>query len=435
MYKTMHKGNLDIYGQEKSGRMLFAQGMVIDPLNGLHACRDILVENGCISEVAETIEEKKGDIVIDCKGLQIWPGLIDMHLHISDLYEIHTNTAYTAAQDGVTTGLSPGAGNTFMTPALLGAEMDRGLPINTGVFLGAANVLSSMLTEEELIQLFCGKLSDAVKEQKMTRNWITNDTAMYTVGIKEHMGHCLLPDEAIKKAARIAQQSQMLFMSHTQDVAHTERILQLTQGMSVHLGHANAVGCTTYGDPVDSMKRIVACLKEDRVTGEFVTSMLRKGLGGREGILTDRWARDVALQALSDKVVEILVSDGQNQSTMKGFGDTRDNIPCILELIEEKVLSPLDAVATMTSNPAQLLFERTGNEDWKRYGNLAKGSYANITIVDIDDRMASYVITNGRITSFENRFLRSSGQAGYWVSKFGTRKNMGVGQLPLYKMN
>ena len=27
-----------------------------------------------------------------------------------------------------------------------------------------------------------------------------------------------------------------------------------------------------------------------------------------------------------------LISDGQNQATMKGFGDTRDNIPAILEL-------------------------------------------------------------------------------------------------------
>lgn len=434
MYHTMQKGNLDRYDEKRNGRMLLTGGLLLDPLNEISAGRNILIEDGYIVEVAEIIEEKKGDVVIDCQGLQIWPGLIDIHLHISDLYEIHTNTAYTAAQDGVTTGLSPGAGNTFMTPALLGAELDRGLPINTGVFLGAANILSSMLSEEEIIQLFCGKLTDEVKEQKMTRNWITNDTAMYAVGIKEHMGHCLLPDEGIRRAAYIAQQSQMIFMSHTQDAAHTQRILRLTQGMPVHLGHANAAGCGTHGDPVESMKTIISCLKEEGVTGEFVTSMLRKGLGGREGLQADPRARELALLALSDKVVNILVSDGQNQSTMKGFGDTRDNIPCILELIEKNVLSPLDAVATMTSNPARLLLKRTGSEDWKRYGNLGKGAYANLTIVDTNDQMAAYVITNGKITSFENRYLRTSGQAGFWVSKFGTRKNMGVGELPLYSV-
>lgn len=31
--------------------------------------------------------------------------------------------------------------------------------------------------------------------------------------------------------------------------------------------------------------------------------------------------------ALSSGKVKILISDGQNQATMKGFGDTRDNIP------------------------------------------------------------------------------------------------------------
>ena len=45
-------------------------------------------------------------------------------------------------------GLSPGAGNTFMAPALVGAEVDRGLPINIGLYQGAGSVLSTMLSVE-----------------------------------------------------------------------------------------------------------------------------------------------------------------------------------------------------------------------------------------------------------------------------------------------
>lgn len=434
MYRTMEMGTPALNCKEKNGRLLLKGGFVTDPKNHLEDYRDILIDNGCICQSASQIQAKPGDSVIDCKGLHIWPGLIDMHLHICDLYEVHTNTAFGAAQDGVTSGLSPGAGNTFMTPALLGAEMDRGLPINTGVYLGASNVLGSMLTEEELVLLFQGKLDEKIKEQKMSRNWITNVTAQYIVGIKEHMGHCLLSDETIQRAVRIAEKSGMLFMSHTQDVEHTERIFRLSDGMHFHLGHANAAGCGTHGDPCDSMRRVIRMLKEERVSGEFVTSMLRRGLGGREGLLADKRAREIALQALSDKVVKILVSDGQNQSTMKGFGDTRDNIPCLIELMEDQVLSPADAVAAMTANPAELLYKRTGNEDWKRYGNLSEGAYANLTIVDKEDKLAVYTITNGIITSFENRYLRSCGKAGNWVSKFGTRENMGVGDIPLYKV-
>ena len=55
----------------------------------------------------------------------------------------------------------------------------------------------------------------------------------------------------------------------------------------------------------------------------------------------------------------------KNQATMKGFGDTRDNIPVILELAEEGVLTLSDAVATMTSNPATLIAKETKNMWWK----------------------------------------------------------------------
>jgi len=434
MYCDMAQNKYNLSEQAQSDRMILKQGHVIDPQNGIDDIGDILIEKDIIIEVADKVKAEPGDRLIDCNGLTVWPGLIDMHLHICDLYEVHTNTAYGAVQDGVTTGLSPGAGNTFMTPALLDAELDRGLPLNTGVYLGGSNVLGSMLSEEELILLFQGRLSEPVKEQKLSRNWITNKTAQYTVGLKEHMGHFLLPDARVQQLIRIAGASDMIFMSHTQDIEHTQRICHLAAGQPVHLGHANAVGCGTHGDPCDSMKEAVRLCQEKNITGEFVTTMLRRGLGSREGLKMTRKAQNIALQACADKVINILVSDGQNQSAMKGFGDTRDNIPCLLELAREKVLTLTEAVAAMTCNPARLLEERTKNSGWKKYGHLGPGAYANIVVVDRDDQLATYVITNGVITAFENRYLRSAGRAGYWVSKFGTRKNMGVGELPLYRV-
>lgn len=428
------KLNLPDLPADSGGRIVLQKGTVIDPLNEIEAVMDVVIEDGRIHEVCINADTFPGDRIIDCRGLEVWPGLIDMHLHICDLYEVHTNTAYGAVQDGVTTGLTPGAGNTFMTPALLGAEMDRGLPLNVGAYLGGANVLGTMLNTEELIRLFQGTLPEAVKEQKMTRNGIVNQTAQYAVGLKEHMGHFLLPDEKVQTLFEITEQAGLIFMSHTQDVEHTLRIHSLSDGRKMHLGHANAAGCGTHQEPEEAMKRMIRLCREENVTAEFVTTMLRRGLGSREGIMMSRKAQERALQALADGTVRILVSDGQNQSTMKGFGDTRDNIPCILELTENQVLDRRSAVAAMTSHPAQLLYERTGNEDWKNYGSLSRGSYANVTVVDPEDKLAAYVITNGILTSFENRYLRSAGKAGAWVSKFGTKKNMGVGTLPLYKV-
>lgn len=419
-----------------SSRIILKHGLIIDPKNHVESQMDIAIQGDEICEMNVSILPEKGDSVIECAELQVWPGLIDMHLHIGDLFEITTNSIFCAAEDGVTTGLSPGAGNTFMAPALLGAEMDRGLPISTGVYLGAANILGSMLNTEELIDLFNGKLSPEVAGIKMTRNVITNQTAPFIMGIKDHIGHFILSDDNIEKIFHITDQADLLLVSHTQDPEHAYRMEEMSKGRGFHLGHANAVGCGTHGDACRGMEEIIQLCKKTHITGEFVTTMLRDNRGSREGLKMTKRAWEKARSALADGSVDILVSDGQNQSTMKGFGDTRDNVPCILELMEQGVLGKSKAVATMTSNPARLIANKTKSGVWAdKMGHLGKGAYANVTVVDPKKKQATCVIVNGNIASFENRLVRSYGNAGYWVSKFGVTKSMGIGQLSMFDIS
>jgi len=89
---------------------------------------------------------------------------------------------------------------------------------------------------------------------------------------------------------------------------------------------------------------------------------------------------------------------------MKGFGDTRDDIPAILELVEMGVLSLQDAVATMTCNPARLIGKRTGNDWWtEKVGHLGKDALANVTIINHNIKSVAYTIVNGEVVGFENR--------------------------------
>ncbi len=380
-----------------------------------------------------TRQAETGDRVIDCGGLIVMPGLIDMHLHLGDLFEITTDSVFCAAADGVTAGLSPGAGNTFMAPALLGAEVDRGLPLNLGVYLGAANVLGTRMTAEELTAMFQGRADAAVLSEKMTRNAVTNTTANLVVGIKDHMGHFIMPDESIEKIYEITSKAGLLYMSHTQDPEHAERMAGLSKGRPLHLAHATAAGCKTHCGPEEGMQRVLKLIDGEQITGEFVTTMLRTGLGSREGLQMTKSSQRLAYDALSEGRVDILVSDGQNQGTMKGFGDTRDNIPAILELSEMGVLSLSRAVAAMTCNPARLLAGRTKNSWWKeKMGHLGAGALANITVVDPEDKLAAYTIVNGEIVSFENRIVRRGLGAGGWLCKFGMVRKTGVGDLSMY---
>lgn len=414
-------------------RILLKGGYVIDPKNGVSAEKDVLLGNGVVLEVADDIAGEKGDRVINCEGLLVVPGLVDMHLHLGDLFEVTTNPIFCAAEDGVTLGLSPGAGNTFMAPSLLGAEVDHGVPINLGLYLGAANVLGTRMTVDELIAMFKGEIDSDILSDKMTRNGITNTTAALTVGIKDHMGHFIMSDENIDKIFEITSKANLIYMSHTQDPAHAERLVGLSKGRPIHLAHATAAGCGTHTGAAEGMQRVIDLVDGDVVTAEFVTTMLRDGKGSREGLQLPADSQKLAYDALASGKVKVLISDGQNQATMKGFGDTRDNIPAIIELADKGVLSLEESVATMTKNPAELIAKRTANPWWsEKIGNLGVGALANVTIIDKADKLATYTIVNGEIVSFENRAFRRGLGAGGWVSKFGMVRKTGVGELAMF---
>ena len=82
---------------------------------------------------------------------------------------------------------------------------------------------------------------------------------------------------------------------------------------------------------------------------------------------------------------------------MKGLEIQRDNIPAILELSEMGVLSLSKSVATMTSNLAKLVAEKTGNDWWtEKIGHLGKGALANITVINMDVKSTVYTMVNGK---------------------------------------
>ncbi|WP_053057924.1 amidohydrolase family protein [Rubrobacter aplysinae] len=419
---------------EPSGRTILKGGKVIDPANGVEDELDVAFRESRIEEVAGEVRPGPGDRVYDVRGLQVWPGLIDMHLHLGDLFEASSSPIFESVADGVTVALSPGAGNSFMSPALLGAEVDRGVPLDMGLYLGGPNVMGSRLSVDELVPLFQGDLSEEVASEKMTRNPVAYATAPLTVGLKDHMGHFIADDETLDSLFEVASRAGLVFMSHAQDPEHGERLVELSNGRPLHLTHCTAAGSGSHGDAREGMQRFIEMMKQDHISGDLMTAHLRPGLGNREGILIDAGAQQLAHEALADGTVEVLISDGQCDATMKGFGDTRDNVPALLELVEQGVLSSSRSVATMTSNVTRLLADLTHQEWWtKELGHLGNGARANITVVDPFDKMPTFVFVNGSMAAMEGRPIREASGAGGWVTKFGILERTGVGDLSAFR--
>jgi imidazolonepropionase-like amidohydrolase len=416
-------------------RLLIRGGRVVDPAHGVDAVEDLAIADGRVQEVADAIRSERGDRIIDAAGLLVIPGLIDLHCHFHDLFDVSTMPATEVVAHGTTVALTPGAGNTLMAPALLGAEVDRGLPLHVGCYIGAATVLSTRASVEQLIAYFRGDLPDSTRLQVISRNPITNATGALAIGLKDHMGHWILPDEHLETCFAITQQAAMLFMSHCQDPEHAERLARLSRGRRVLLTHATAAGSGSHGDAMASLEHVLALAKDHPgVTLDFATAHLRRSRGLRDGILIDTRAQVTARDAIAGGRCRLLTSDGPCNATMKGFGDARENIPCLLELAEEGVIPLPDAVAMMTLNPARFAAEVTGQQWWaQEMGHLGAGARANVVLVEPHARRAVMTLVEGRIAAFEGRCIRAAHGVGGWVSRTGLRPRMGVGDLPLFR--
>ena len=62
--------------------LLLKGGHLIDPRNGLSAVLDIAVHDAKVAAVDETIDPERAFKVVDCRGLYVTPGLIDLHVHV-----------------------------------------------------------------------------------------------------------------------------------------------------------------------------------------------------------------------------------------------------------------------------------------------------------------------------------------------------------------
>ena len=83
-------------------KMLIKHGHVLDPETGLDAIKDILVEDGIITEIRDEIRMTVQS-VIDADGALVMPGFIDTHVHLRDpglTYKEDLTTGTNAAAAG-----------------------------------------------------------------------------------------------------------------------------------------------------------------------------------------------------------------------------------------------------------------------------------------------------------------------------------------------
>ena len=85
--------------------ILLKNGTVLDYASNTNEKLDIKIENGKIAEIGKNLESQ-ADKVIDCEGLYIMPGMIDIHCHLREPGFEHKETIETGAKSAVKGGFT-----------------------------------------------------------------------------------------------------------------------------------------------------------------------------------------------------------------------------------------------------------------------------------------------------------------------------------------
>lgn len=88
-------------------KILIKKGYIVDPSTKREGVADILIDHGKIAAVGENIEDDEAS-VIDAEGLTVFPGLVDLHVHLRDpgqTYKEDISTGGEAAAHGGVTSL------------------------------------------------------------------------------------------------------------------------------------------------------------------------------------------------------------------------------------------------------------------------------------------------------------------------------------------
>lgn len=380
-------------------KTLLKNGTVINYADNFQGISDILIENEKIIKVEKNIEEK-ADKTIDCSGLYIMPGMIDMHCHLREPGGEHKETIETGTASAVKGGFTTicPMPNTKPTPdsaIILSKIIEKAKKANKCNVYPYSSVTKGEKGEELVNfeeQLKSGAIAFSddgmpVENARIVREAMIRTNKLGSF-ISEHCEEKSVSSGAINEGI-IAEKLKVegVLPEAEEIMAARDIVIAETNKLHTHICHISTK--TTVGTIRSAKQRgvKVTCETCPHYYSFTEDEVLKKGTNAKMNPpLRKEEDKKAIIEGLKDGTIDCIVTDHaphtkeeKSQELSKApngiIGFETALAATITNLVIPGHISYLDMSRLMSYNPAKIL--KLTNK-----GEIAKGKDADLTIFD-----------------------------------------------------
>ncbi len=391
---------------------LLKNGTVIDYASKTNEKLDILIEDGKIKKIAKEIKDDNAE-VIDCSGLHIMPGMIDMHCHLREPGGEHKETIETGSRSAVKGGFTTicPMPNTKPTPdsaIVLKKIIDEGKRVNLCNVLPFSSVTIGEKGEELVdfkSQLEAGAIAFSddgmpVENAAMIRKAMIETNKLGSF-VSEHCEEKSVSAGAIN-AGPVAEKLGVggVLPEAEEIMASRDIVIAETNNLHTHICH---ISTSTSVNMIRSAKQRgvkVTCETCPHYYSFTVDEVLTSGVNAKMNPpLREEKDRQAIIQGLKDGTIDAIITDHAphaKEEKEKGLASAPNGIigfetalaATITNLVSKNYIDYMDMVRLMSYSPAKLL----GLDK----GEIKEGAVADLTIFSDTD---TYVYEESSIAS------------------------------------
>jgi len=412
-----------------SEKLLLKGGRVLDPSQDLDGVRDILLADGVVAALGEQIDVPEDARIIDCAGLLVTPGLIDVHVHLREPGGEHKETIASGARAAAAGGFTAVCAMPNTDPAM-DDPASVGFVAAEGRRAGAARVfpvgcISVGRSGERLAPV--GEMVDAgavaiTDDGSPVMNSLLMRLALeyaraFAIPVADHPEDLALSPSGQMNEGLVATRLGLTGKPNAMEDIHIVRDIMLAEltGGHLHLQHVSTrLGVESIRQAKSRGVHVTAeasphhlVLTEDAVEGYRTEAKMNPPLRAQADV-------DAVRAGLADGTLDIIATDHaphHYDEKEAPFDDAPNGIVgletavgiVLTRVVNEGVIDLATMVERMSCQPARA-FRLPG-------GTLAVGSVADVSVIDLDAQWTvdtAAFLSKSRNTPFAGWALRGA---------------------------